>query len=41
MTDMAKAKLVYVHAYLRRRFGRWEHVCSHFRSWPGQLSFDF
>jgi len=41
MPGMLKSKVVKVRAYVRRRFGRLEHVCSHFRSWPGQLSFDF
>lgn len=41
MPGMLKSKVVKVRAYARRRFGRLEHVCSHFRSWPGQLSFDF
>lgn len=29
---------VHVRAYTRRRFGRDEHVCQHWRSHPGQLS---
>ena len=29
-------KAVHVRAYLRRRFGRWERVCEHCRSYPGQ-----
>ena len=41
MTVMAKPKAVYVHAYGLTRFGRREHVCAHWRSHPGQLSFDF
>lgn len=36
-----RSKTVFVHAYHRFRFGRWENVTSHFRSHPGQLSFDF
>ncbi len=36
-----RSKTVFVHAYNRFRFGRWESVISHFRSHPGQLSFDF
>lgn len=36
-----KAKNVFVRAYVRFRFGRIEHVCQHWRSWPGQLSFTF
>lgn len=32
---------VFVHSYSRFRFGRWEDVCAHFRSYPGQLAFDF
>lgn len=35
------SKTVFVHAYSRFRFGRWESVISHFRSHPGQMSFDF
>lgn len=27
-------KSVYVRAYQRFRKGQWEHVRSHFRSWP-------
>jgi hypothetical protein len=38
---IAKRKSVHVRAYQRTRFGRLEHVCEHWRSWPGQLSFDF
>jgi hypothetical protein len=34
-------KAVHVRAYHRTRFGRLEHVCEHWRSWPGQLHFDF
>lgn len=34
------SKTLFVHAYSRFRFGRWESVISHFRSHPGQLSFD-
>ncbi len=37
----AKIKTVFVHAYPRFRFGRWESVCQHWRSHPGQLSFPF
>ncbi|CAG8865301.1 hypothetical protein PS627_01206 [Pseudomonas fluorescens] len=33
-------KPVYVHAYPRWRFGRWEHVCQHYRSLPHQLTLD-
>ena len=36
-----KPKPVFVNAYVRWRFGRWEDVCSHFRSLPGQLDFGF
>lgn len=38
---MLKPKLIAVRAYVRLRFGRLEHVCAHWRSWPGQLAFDF
>lgn len=41
MSSMLKSKVVKVRAYVRFRFGRLERVCSHFRSWPRQLSFDF
>ncbi|MCW2282489.1 hypothetical protein M2323_000004 [Rhodoblastus acidophilus] len=27
-------KTVFVREYDRRRFGKWEHVCSHFRRPP-------
>jgi hypothetical protein len=36
-----KPKSVFVNAYVRWRFGRIEHVCQHYRSWPGQLDFGF
>lgn len=36
-----RLKSVFVHAYDRYRYGRWEYVCAHYRSHPGQLSFDF
>jgi hypothetical protein len=26
--------LVFVRAYVRVRYGKQEHVCSHYRSWP-------
>lgn len=41
MRKMLRSKVVRVRAYLRTRFGRLEHVCAHWRSHPGQLSFDF
>jgi hypothetical protein len=31
-------KSVHVRRYFRRRFGRWEDVCEHCRSFPGQLT---
>lgn len=31
---------VYVRAYDRFRFGRWESVCQHWRSLPGQMCLD-
>lgn len=34
----ANVKSVYVCGYLRYRFGRWESVCQHWRSHPGQLT---
>lgn len=30
-------KSVFVRAYRRFRFGQWEMVCQHYRSWPGQM----
>jgi hypothetical protein len=36
-----KLKDVHVNAYARFRFGKWESVCEHWRSHPGQLSFNF
>lgn len=36
-----QAKTVFVRNYTRIRFGHLEHVCSHWRSAPGQLSFNF
>lgn len=33
----SKIKSVFVHAYDRFRFGKWEHVRQHWRSHPGQL----
>lgn len=35
------SRMVYVRPYRRFRFGQWEDVCSHYRSHPGQLAFDF
>jgi hypothetical protein len=35
------SKSVFVNAYTRWRFGKLEHICAHYRSWPDQLSFDF
>lgn len=32
---------VFVRAYRRWRFGRWESVCQHTRRWPRQYSFNF
>lgn len=29
-----RQKIVHVNAYPRYRLGKWEHVCSHFRSLP-------
>jgi len=34
MGSFENPKSVYVRAYLRHRHGQWEHVCSHYRSWP-------
>jgi hypothetical protein len=36
-----KRKSVFVRAYIRMRLGRLESVCQHWRSHPGQLSFEF
>lgn len=33
-----RIKTVFVRRYIRRRFGRWESVCQHWRSHPGQMS---
>lgn len=33
--------LVFVRAYDRRRFGRWEHIRAHTRQWPRQLTLGF
>ena len=27
-------KTVFVHSYMRRRYGKWETVVSHHRRWP-------
>lgn len=32
-----QGRSVFVHAYPRFRFGRWESVCQHWRSHPGQM----
>ncbi len=36
-----KRKSVHVRAYVRYRFGKLEDVCQHWRSPPGQMSFEF
>lgn len=41
MKTVATLKGVFVRAYERWRFGRKEQVCSHWRSFPGQLSLPF
>ena len=33
-----RIKTVFVRAYPLYRFGRWESVCNHWRSHPGQMS---
>jgi len=38
---ISEPKAVHVCAYTRTRFGRLEYVREHWRSWPGQLAFDF
>jgi hypothetical protein len=37
----ARAQTVFVRNYIRIRFGNLEHVCAHWRSAPGQMSFNF
>lgn len=37
MLRYRRLKVVFVRAYRRFRFGRWENVRQHFRSHPGQL----
>jgi hypothetical protein len=32
-----RRRSVFVHAYIRSRFGRRENVCQHWRSHPGQM----
>ena len=34
MVICAYPKSVFVRSYMRRRFGRWESVCAHCRSYP-------
>ena len=29
-----RKKGVFVRTYFRFRFGKWEHVCAHYRSYP-------
>jgi hypothetical protein len=41
MPTGGRLKGVFVTAYSRFRFNRWESVCQHWRSHPGQLSFSF
>lgn len=36
-----KPKSVFVRAYMRFRFGRFERVCQHYRSLPYQMKFAF
>jgi hypothetical protein len=36
-----KPKSVFVRAYHRLRFGRWESVCQHYRSLPFQYALNF
>lgn len=33
----SKFRNVFVRAYVRFRFGKFENVCQHWRSYPGQL----
>jgi hypothetical protein len=37
----SKIKSVFVTAYRRFRLGKWEDVCQHWRSHPGQFDFGF
>ncbi len=37
----SKIKSVFVNAYRRFRFGKWEDVCQHWRSHPDQMDFGF
>jgi hypothetical protein len=39
--SLSERAMVFVRAYTRIRFGALENVCQHFRSYPGQLSFNF
>lgn len=41
METKLKRKFIAVRAYVRKRYGKLEHVCAHFRSHPNQLSFNF
>ncbi len=42
MGTLTKIKTVHVTSYPRFRLGRWEQVCEHWRSAPGQMElFDF
>ncbi|SFI62904.1 hypothetical protein SAMN05216206_2588 [Pseudomonas guineae] len=34
-------RTVHVNPYYRWRFQRWETVCEHWRTHPGQMAFDF
>lgn len=34
----SRVKSVFVRTYRRFRFGQWETVCQHWRSYPGQMS---
>lgn len=41
MASDFKPLMVFVRAYMRFRFKRWEHVRSHHRRYPEQLTFGF
>jgi hypothetical protein len=34
-------RYVFVSGYRRYKNGKWEHVCSHLRSWPGDTGQEY
>lgn len=40
MISCSYPKVVHVRNYVRYRFGRWEHVCEHCRSFPNHYQLD-